>query len=107
MSFIEKTRPSLEERDNFNTIMHLIVIVLSELNAGCIEFQDVLGVRRQPVFKEFVNFLQMMEIYGGGYNDDVDYFRYNIRQDKTHSQSMIDQLEKVVLCYKIALKYIE
>ena len=57
MSFIEKTRPSLEERDNFNTIMHLIVIVLSELNAGCIEFQDVLGVRRQPVFKEFVNFL--------------------------------------------------
>lgn len=49
----------------------------------------------------------MMEIYGGGYNDDVDYFRYNIRQDKTHSQSMIDQLEKVVLCYKIALKYIE
>ena len=45
----------------------------------------MLGVRRQPVFKEFVNFLQMMEVYGGGYNDDVDYFRYNIRQDKTHS----------------------
>ena len=38
MSFIQKTRPSLEERDNFNTVMHLLVIVLSELNAGCIEF---------------------------------------------------------------------
>ena len=48
-----------------------------------------------------------MEIYGGGYDDDVDYFRYNVRQDKTHSQSMIEQLEKVVLCYRIALKYIE
>ena len=32
----------------------------------------------------------MMEIYGGGYNDDVDYYRYNVRNDVTHTQSMIE-----------------
>ena len=85
INFLQQKQPTIDEKDDFDTIMHLLVIVLSELNAGCIEFQDVLGVRRQPKFEEFVNFLQMMEIYGGGYNDDVDYFRYNIRQDKTHS----------------------
>ena len=31
-----------------------------------------------------------MEIYGGGYNDDVDYYRYNVRNDVTHTQSMIE-----------------
>ena len=48
----------------------------------------------------------MMEIYGGGYNDDVDYYRYNVRNDATHTQAMIEQLEQVIRCYDFALKSI-
>ena len=49
----------------------------------------------------------MMEIYGGGYNDDVDYFKYNMRNDATHTHSMIEQLEHVIHCYDLALTSIE
>ena len=45
----------------------------------------MLGIRREPKFKEFVLFLQMMEVYGGGYHDDVDYIKYNVRNEATHT----------------------
>jgi len=38
---------------------------------------DVLAITRKPEFKEFVTFLQVMEVYGSGYSDDVDYIKYN------------------------------
>lgn len=34
---------------------------------------DVLSLTRKPEFKEFVTFLQVMEVFGSGYHDDVDY----------------------------------
>ena len=93
MSFIRRRTPPSGQSGPFHNVLHLLVVMLSDLNAGPIEFQDVLGVRRQPKFEEFVSFLQMMEIYGGGYSDDVDYIRYNLRNDATHTQAMIEQLE--------------
>lgn len=35
--------------------------------------RDVLGISRVPAFKEFKVFLQAMEVYGCGFNDDIDY----------------------------------
>lgn len=29
-----------------------------------------------------------MEVYGAGYADDVDYFKYNKRNSETHSEAM-------------------
>ena len=55
-------------------------------------FSDVLGINRQPSFKDFCNYLQTMEIYGAGYSDDVDYFKYNKRNTETHTGAMISQL---------------
>ena len=44
-----------------------------------------------------------MEIYGAGYSDDVDYFKYSVRNTDTHSDSMIKQLQRVVQCYELAI----
>ena len=107
MGFIKKRQPPAGLRETFNTIIHTLIFVLSELGAGPIEFQDVLGVRRQPMFKEFRIFLQMLEVYGSGYGDDVDYFRYNLRNDTTHTQSSIEQLQKIIQCYELALSFID
>ena len=49
----------------------------------------------------------MLEVYGSGYGDDVDYFRYNLRNDVTHTQTCIEQLEKIVQCYELALNFID
>ena len=46
IGFIEKRKPPEGLKETFNTILHTLIFVLSELGAGPIEFQDVLGVRR-------------------------------------------------------------
>ena len=89
MRLIKNMRTEGSGFDFLKDAMHLIVICLSDLNAGTLQFSDVLGVNRLPSFEEFVLFLQTMEVYGSGYSDDVDYFRYNKRNTETHSESMI------------------
>lgn len=96
-----------EDFDFFKKIMHLLAICLSDLSAGTMHFSDVLGINRQPNFKEFVSFLQTMEVYGSGYADDVDYFKYNRRNSETHTQAMVKQLKKVVQCYELVTKALE
>jgi hypothetical protein len=39
----------------------------------------VIGVLAKPKFEEFVLYLQLTEVYGGGYLDDVDYSNFNKR----------------------------
>lgn len=34
--------------------------------------REVIGILAKPKFEEFVLFLQLMEVYGGGYLEDVD-----------------------------------
>ena len=41
----------------FRNVFHLIVILLGDLQAGTMTFSDVLGVNRQPNFREFCQFL--------------------------------------------------
>ena len=107
MSLIRTMQTHGQEFDFFKNVMHLLVICLSDLTAGTIQFTDVLGVNREPNFTEFVRFLQTMEIYGSGYADDVDYFRYNKRNSETHSEAMVKQLEKVVQCYDLIVTALE
>lgn len=85
----------------------MLVICISEVSAGTMLFQDVLGINRLPNYREFTAFLQTMEVYGAGYNDDVDYFRYNKRNNETHTEAMVKQLKRVVECYDLAVKLIE
>ena len=48
-----------------------------------------------------------MEVYGAGYSDDVDYFKYNKRNTETHTEAMIKQLEKVVECYDLVISSLQ
>ena len=48
-----------------------------------------------------------MEVYGSGYEDDVDYVNYNKRNTQTHTESMMDQLERIILCYDLCLFVID
>ena len=44
-----------------------------------------------------------MEVYGCGYQDDVDYLKYSKRSSQTHSQAMIIELERLVQLYNLLL----
>ena len=82
-------QPAGKEFALFKNVIHLLVICLTDLNAGTINFSDVLGINRQPNFREFAQFFQTMEVYGSGYSDDVDFIKYKKRDVETHSESMV------------------
>lgn len=90
MSFIRDRELTKEERTDFHNLIHALVVMLTETSAGIFSMQSVLGIVRPPDFDEFKQFLQIMEVYGCGYIDDVDYSRYNTRATQTHRQTMIE-----------------
>lgn len=107
MSLIRTMQPAGNDFALFKQVIHLLVICLSDLSAGTMQFSDVAGINRQPSFKEFTQFLETMEVYGTGYSEDVDYFKYNVRNTETHTGAMIKQLERVTQCYNIAITSLE
>ncbi len=68
----EKFDLKKQKQGPFFLMLHVLQTLLSELPAGTLKFNQVLGVNKEPNFKEFVNFLQIMEVYGCGYQDDID-----------------------------------
>lgn len=89
ISFIKQRESIASDSGPFFTILHLIRIILTDLSAGTMMMHDVLGITRYPAFKEFVTFLQVMEVFGSGYHDDIDYIKYNVRQNQTHKEAMV------------------
>ena len=83
---LESTKPLTDQGSQaFRSLIHVLVMCLQDLQAGTMSMSDVVGINRQPSFSEFQNFLESMEIYGCGYKDDVDIFKYNQRNTETHS----------------------
>lgn len=83
-------------------MLHVLQIMISDLPAGTIKMRHVLGIERPPNFKEFTVFLQIMEAYGCGYADDIDHIKNSIRNNTTHRQSMLQQLERLDQAYFLA-----
>lgn len=107
MSLFGPRTLSAPEYAQYRTVLHLIAICVGDLSAGTMSFSDVLGINRQPNYREFCQFLQTMEVYGAGYSDDVDYFKYNKRNTETHTQAMAKQLQRVIQCYDLAIYTID
>lgn len=98
---ISKAEPM--EKGPFYDLVHLLVIVLSDLSAGTMLLSDVLGINRKPTFEDFKLFLQTLEVYGAGYEDDIDVNNYKRRETQSHSEAAIYYLERVIKLYDITL----
>lgn len=73
------------------------------LEAGAMKMAEVLQIYRMNGFEEFKVFLQILEVYGSGYKEDIDTKKYNLRKDQTHAQAMSEQLQYVILTYDLVL----
>ena len=73
ISFIQQRENISSDSGPFFTLLHVLNVILCELAAGVLVLRDCLGVGRVPNFKEFRTFLQVMEVYGCGYAEDIDY----------------------------------
>lgn len=77
-------------------LFHQLVISTYDLSAGCLSIDRVIGLQFSHDFHKFVSFLQVLEVYGTGYGDDIHYKLYRVRDKETHVTSTIVALEKVV-----------
>ena len=81
----------------------MLVIVLADLSAGTMLFSDVLGIGRKPDFADFKLFLKTLEVYGSGYEDDIDVNNYKRREIQSHAEFSAYQLERILKLYEITL----
>ena len=84
-------------------ILHELILVLSDLSAGVLNIQRVVGAQHKHDFDNFKVFLQAMEVYGTGYQDDIDARNYKIRDTESHRQSAIKNLKEIQKMYSIAI----
>lgn len=77
ISFIKKRENlNTDECTLFQTLIHTLHLCLCELQAGVITMRDVLGITRKPSFAEFTTFLQVLEVFGSGYADDINPVKF-------------------------------
>jgi hypothetical protein len=60
-------------------ILHELVLIISDLKAGVQSINRSIGYTHSHKFEDFEEFLQVMEAYGCGYEDDVDVRNYKLR----------------------------
>ena len=77
--------------------------MVSDLTAGCLKIDKVVGDSRKHTFQKFESFLQVFEAYGTGYDDDISHRNYKIRDKVSHRQSAIKVLQKTQRIYEIAI----
>ena len=87
--------------------MHELILILSDLTAGVLNIQKVVGAQHKHDYSNFKTFLQTLEVYGTGYKDDVDVRNYKIRDSESHRQSAIKQLKSISKMYAIAILQLE
>ena len=107
MSFLHSRESLKLDKSNIMVMIHALVTLLTEMQAGVIRLTDCMGISRQPKFSEFVVFLQIMEVYGSGYDDDVDFYRFNNRITETHKEAMLSQLDSLLHVYELMVFTVE
>lgn len=105
ITFLEEKKifNSDKKEGPFSDILHVLVMMVLDLSAATMKLRDVLAVTKAPDFADFVLFLQLTEVYGGGYLDDVDQVKFHNRANETHRETMIKELQRLLEAYDLAL----
>jgi hypothetical protein len=57
-------------------LFHQLVITINDVRAGCLGIERVVGLQHKHDFTKFVNFLEVLDVYGTGYSDDIHHRLY-------------------------------
>jgi hypothetical protein len=74
------------------------------MRAGTIEMNATLGYLQEPRFDMFRTFLEVLEVYGTGYQDEVWSFKL---ENITHKDRSIRDLKVVARLFKLAIVSLE
>jgi len=85
-------------------LMHQLILLLSDFDAGCMNIQRVVSYQHKHDFTMFVKFLKVLEVYGCGYDADIDAQRYKTREQKSHCEEAQKELKDIIKIYDIAIE---
>ena len=85
----------LDAASSLFILFHQNIVVISDLTAGCLDISRVIGSQRMTNFDRFSEFLKVLEVYGTGYSDDIDYKKYKIREKESHRNTTIKELQRI------------
>lgn len=88
-------------------LFYQLVVVLSDFEAGCLKLTRIISQTRISDFRQFESFLQVLETYGTGYQDDIDSRNYKLRDTISHRNQAIKDLRNIVKAYDLALVQLE
>lgn len=52
---------------------------MNDFQAGSVLLRELINSSRQYKFRDFQIFLKVLEVFGTGFNDDIDRVKYNNR----------------------------
>eukprot|EP00347_Sterkiella_histriomuscorum_P024303 403331600 len=96
LNYIKTQVSQLQNIQELHQQIYTLMICLDDLIAGCVPLKDLLNLSRTRSIQDFRIFLQVLEVYGVGYNDDIERTKYSQRATLSHSQQAIDQLHELV-----------
>ncbi|CDW82564.1 UNKNOWN [Stylonychia lemnae] len=100
ITYIQKRLYTTKSFHDIHYNMHLIVLMLSDFTAGTVSLRDCLNNTKERSIEEFQIFLQVLEVYGVGYEDDIIQEKIIDRSQITHSQQAVFQLQEILQCYQ-------
>lgn len=66
-------------------LFHKTMLMLNEFQAGTIHLRDMSNMTRLRSLKDFQLFLKVLEVYGVGYEDDINHNLNIDRAKVTHA----------------------
>jgi hypothetical protein len=74
-----------KEISTFYYHLHILVLMITDLNPGNFKMNDILGHNKPRSNSEFKAYMEVLEVYGCGYSADIDKYKYRERNSITHA----------------------
>lgn len=67
-----------------HSLWYSLMLIINEMQAGSLPLNELVNASRKRCINDFRMFLQVLEVYGVGYLDDIDKVKYSNRSKITH-----------------------
>jgi len=104
---LEFSIKNIKTPEKFYFLFHQLVLIISDFSAGNTKFGYILHNHKPRRFDEFQEFLQMLEVFGSGYFEDVEKAGAKLRPKQPHSTDAQVALTEVIDCLQAVMNQVD
>ena len=68
------------------------MLTIEDLQAGCMNISKVVSTQWKHSFDQFESFLQVLEVFGSGYTEDITPKKHRLRDKESHRLSAVKSI---------------